>query len=105
MLKIYEWYRKKLLLRPNVLFVKYENMIQGFRGWLASLTEYLELDVPADSYARLLQEDHFGIQDEDVYSHKRQVQAGDHKRKLKPETIALLNNQFREVLAALNYPE
>ncbi|QKD83329.1 hypothetical protein HPC62_14990 [Thermoleptolyngbya sichuanensis A183] len=43
----------------------------------------------------------FQVEDEDVYRHKRQVLPGDHTRKLQPETIAVLNEKFAEVLNAL----
>lgn len=56
-------------------------------------------------YERLY-EDHkadFQVEDEDVYRHKRQVMPGDHTRKLLPETIAALNEQFANILKTLGY--
>lgn len=53
-----------------------------------------------------LYEDHkadFQVQDEDVYRHKRQVMPGDHTRKLQPQTIAALNQQFANILQTLGY--
>jgi hypothetical protein len=41
---------------------------------------------------------------EDAWSHRRQVTPGDHRDKLKPETISRLNGVFREALEALRYP-
>jgi hypothetical protein len=48
--------------------------------------------------------DEFTVDQEDIYSNKRQVTPGDHRRKLKPETIEHLNQVFADILQALNYP-
>lgn len=57
-------------------------------------------------YNKLLRKhrNEFEISKENVYAHKRQVSAGDHKRKLKAETINKLNKEFKEILNLLNYP-
>lgn len=48
-------------------------------------------------------EANFSVAREDLNSHKRQVQPGYHKRKLKPETIEILNDRFAEILETLGY--
>jgi hypothetical protein len=45
----------------------------------------------------------FKVSSEDIYKHKRQVTPGDHKRKLKPETIDILNQKTAEVLKLYDY--
>ena len=35
--------------------------------------------------------------------HKRKITPGDHKEKLTPETISILNEKFKGVLNKLNY--
>ncbi|MBF2086428.1 sulfotransferase domain-containing protein [Thermoleptolyngbya sp. C42_A2020_037] len=64
---------------------------------------------PSPTFSTLYQElfeahkTDFQVEDEDVYRHKRQVLPGDHTRKLQPETIAVLNEKFAEILNALGY--
>jgi hypothetical protein len=43
------------------------------------------------------------VSSENAHAHKRQVVPGDHRRKLAPETIVQLNQQFGEILSLLQY--
>lgn len=86
--------------KPNVLFLRYEDMIadpatfeERFRYFVDMSVEKGEIVSPED----------FQQEREDPRAHKRHVQAGDHKNKLKPATIAALNQEFERVLEALNY--
>lgn len=102
-LKRYENYCENLLGRPNVFFVKYEDMVNDFPTWLNTVIKALELDnVDKELVEKLIHEAGFDVE-ENVNSHKRQAKPGDHKRKLKPETISKLNETFSEVLDLLNY--
>ena len=46
-------------------------------------------------------ENSFHVAMENQYNHKRCVTPGDHQRKLRPETIAMLNNRLKDVLDML----
>jgi len=103
LLKKYNACCQRLLGEPNVLFVKYEDMVTDFSSWLDSIINFLQFDVSQETVSQLTKEANFDVKEEDIYSHKRQVTPGDHKRKLAPETIKILNSEFGEVLDLLGY--
>ncbi len=96
-------YHKELMGKPNVLFLKYEDMVTNFEPWLDRLLGFLDLDVDPGLIAEIKAGADFKVSNEDIYKHKRQVTPGDHKRKLKPETIDILNKKTAEVLKLYNY--
>ena len=51
----------------------------------------------------LIKSNSFQNKKEDIHSHIRNIYPGDHKRKLKPETIEILNEEFESVLKILDY--
>lgn len=102
-LKKYSEYSKELMDRPNVLFVKYEDMVNDFETWLNSVIKFLELDVSKEKVNKIVSKADFTVDKEDIHSHKRQVTPGDHQRKLKPETIEVLNSEFGEILDKFGY--
>lgn len=97
-LERYKIYCEKLINRPNVLFFKYEDMINDFHSWLYKLREFTSLNVKEETIKTIIRNASFNVDKEVVKSHKRQVAPGDHKRKLKKETINILNSQYKEVL-------
>lgn len=101
--KIYAEYCDQLLGRPNVFLSKYEKLVTDFDGWLKDLIEFLDFDPPAALIEELRRGASFDVE-ENVTQHKRQVTPGDHKRKLKPETVDELNACFGDVLDRLQYP-
>ncbi|NEQ65781.1 MAG: sulfotransferase domain-containing protein [Symploca sp. SIO2D2] len=102
-LKKYNDYCQELLPKSNVLLVKYEDMVTDFNSWLDTLVNFLKFDVNPKIVNKIINQADFTVQKEDIYSHKRQVHPGDHKRKLAPETIERLNSEFGEVLDLLGY--
>lgn len=113
----YEEYCENLIGKSNVNFVKYEDMVLQFDKWLHT---YLSSFQPVESsgfsllgkkiwrqlFVQSLLLRHnwkFRKRKENVNRHVRQVFPGDHKRKLKPDTIEELNNQFAHVLKQLDY--
>jgi len=101
--KTYETYCSELLGKPNVLFLKYEDMVADFEPWLRRAAEHVGLDGNELLLRRIIGEADFEVKGDDVYSHKRQVKPGDHRRKLKRETIEILNVEFHGVLERLGY--
>jgi hypothetical protein len=91
--------------RPNTVFLRYEDMIAEPSVWLRSVAGVMGVNEPAvlnDLTTTL--ESSFAVDREDAWSHRRQVRAGDHRDKLRPETISRLNDVFRDVLDPLGYP-
>ena len=101
----YKEYHRELMGKPNVLFLKYEDMVGDFSAWLDRLTGFLELDLGREFIAGLKAGAEFKVSKEDVYKHKRQVTPGDHRRKLKPETIEILNAKTREIRQFFGYSD
>jgi hypothetical protein len=102
-LRAYQFYVDHLLGQENVAFVKYEEMVTHFPSWLDRVIDFWGLEMNKKTRDHFLQSADFTVQKEDVRSHKRQVTPGDHLRKLQPETIEVLNEKYRDVLAALGY--
>jgi hypothetical protein len=100
--KYYEYYQE-LMDKPNVLLLKYEDMVYDFDTWLNRLLKFLDLEVSESLMVEIKAAASFKVDKEDVYKHKRQVTPGDYKRKLKPETIEALNAKSYEILERFSY--
>jgi hypothetical protein len=99
----YVEYHRELMGKPNVFFLKYEDMVTDFDPWLDRLLEFLELNVSPQLIEEIRASANFKVSKEDIYKHKRQVTPGDHKRKLKAETIDILNKNTEEILKLYGY--
>lgn len=102
---VYTRYCRNLLDRENVTLVTYEEMVSNYQAWLKTVISGLSLADPDGAYEILYEryKDSFTVDGEDVNRHKRQVAPGDHRRKLKPETIEKLNENFAEVMGKFGY--
>ncbi|MEA3210607.1 MAG: hypothetical protein QOE70_3664 [Chthoniobacter sp.] len=96
-------YRRNLLHKPHVLLAKYEKLVTDFDGWLAEITAFMEVKPAQRTLDELRGAAEFKVE-ESAARHKRQVTPGDHQRKLKPETVARLNELFAEDLRAFGWP-
>ncbi len=115
----YENHLSHLLGRENVIFVKYEDMVSSPDLWLADyIRAFRHLPIPHrkswfrsvpnswEEMARYLSckfAKEFKTPRENKYNHKRQVLPGDHRRKLTPETVSLLNDELGPVMERLGY--
>lgn len=93
----YNLYTKYLFGKKNVLFLKYEDMITNFPAWLKEIFKHLDITPSEQLIKELIDGAKFEVK-EDIYAHKRQVKAGDHRRKLQVNTIKELNLQFQDIL-------
>lgn len=100
--KRYEDYIHEVLNKENVLFLKYEDMVSDFPSWLSKMSNGLGI-YDEGTVQRIIKENDFSSRKEDKHSHIRNVQPGDHLNKLKPRTIQKLNEEFQDILTALNY--
>ena len=100
-----ERYRPALELTEgtNVRFVKYETLVTRFPEWLENVLDLLGLSDEKRLKQKLLQRyrDEFQLDESD--NHKRNILPGDHKEKLKPETIQKLDQRFQAVLQRFDY--
>jgi hypothetical protein len=116
----YDVFCSQLAGRENVLVLRYEDLVSDYRTWLAQFltvfSDWADDDAPPGSertsrrslaavHRRFYDkfQDEFTVPAEDIHRHKRQVTPGDHRRKLKPETIEKLNAIFADVLHLLGY--
>ena len=99
----YEEYSEKFHGKPNVLFLKYEDMVADFEPWLSRLIEFTGLNLGEKTIELIKSTANFNVDKEDRKSHKRQVTPGDYKRKLKEETIQVLNAEFEKILERFQY--
>jgi hypothetical protein len=115
----YELLLREVHGRPNVVHTRYEDLVSDYRAWLSRFLSVFEHLPEAQRRSGLLREtrlarlrrelvkrhaDAFDVGGENVRVHKRQVKPGDHLRKLKPETIARLDDELAHVLSTLAYP-
>ncbi len=89
----------RLAARYDVHLTTYEQLVTEPQTWLDALLAYLGVALSTWRRRRLISPQDFTIKREDPKAHFRQVQPGDHLRKLSDETIAWLNSKFAEVLA------
>jgi hypothetical protein len=102
----YAVYLDRLLGKPNVILVKYEDMVTDYGGWLKRFIAPFPLaDKPAVIEQLVSRSaNFFPARRTDVMTHVRHVTPGDYKAKLQPATIERLDEVFARVLAALGYP-
>ncbi|MGK7907003.1 MAG: sulfotransferase domain-containing protein [Synechococcus sp.] len=103
--KRYRDYIDQLLGRPNVILVKYEEMVTDYRSWLEKFVKPFPLDDKGIVIDKLVAQSStfFPKRTRDVMNHVRHVTPGDHQNKLKPSTIQQLNDIFSDTLDALGY--
>ena len=105
LLKRYSDYIDHVLGRRNATLVKYEEMVTDFPSWLEKFIAPFPLKDKKATVNELvaLSPQIFPSRTQDVMHHVRHITPGDHKNKLKAETIDELNHVFRDVLVALDY--
>ena len=85
--------------------VYYEEMVLSFPKYLSKVVAAFNFPFPSLPIARYATRYRNEFKpDKANDGHKRSVLPGDHVRKLRPETIAKLNEIFAPELKALNYP-
>lgn len=100
----YQRFAEDFLPRENVLFLQYEDMVNQFPVWLRQLADFL-VDEPDEELLKTLisESDFRPNESEDKYAHKRSGKPGGYRDKLNEETIRWIEEEFGEVLTALNY--
>jgi hypothetical protein len=94
------------LLKPgySTALLTYEEMILDFPEWLLRLQAFCGFSMSSQLQERLVSAArHSASRKERIDSHARQVLPGDHRRKLKRQTIDELNGRFEDVLTRLGY--
>jgi hypothetical protein len=89
----------------NLKLYRYEDVIFSKRKWLASVLEFVGIDMPMEAINRIADRQDFRPKVEDPGRHIRRVTPGDHRNKLQQETILELNQVFAEVLERFGYSQ
>lgn len=87
----------------NGLVRRYEDVFFDKHSFLREIFEHFGIDVPADVIASVAAKHDIRPESEDETKHIRKGTPGDHAEKLAPETIAELNDIFRDVGAFYGY--
>ena len=101
----YQRYLDELLDRPTTIVVSYEQMVLSFPAWLEKIVSAFDPVDPEETRAIVTARHANSVAagEEDVWSHKRKVTPGDHREKLRPETIQQLDEIFAVTLEMLGY--
>lgn len=102
-LKTYSDYLEKFANRSDVLLIRYEDLVTDFESVLSKLLDFIDYSEKEKALNYWKKNYPFVVEKEDVQRHKRKVLPGDHKEKLKQDTIHELNNRFAHVLSHLGY--
>lgn len=102
---IFERYELHLFpMCPQVHMARYEDMVIDFASWLDALLLAAGLEIPVRMREELIQNhEQRRPQGEDIHKHLRRGRPGEHKEKLKSETIQQLNHIFAAPLSRFNY--
>jgi hypothetical protein len=101
--KTYTEYLDHVYGKKNVLFLKYEELISDFKSCLLKINTHCGFELTEEQLKKLDKSEKFNKKQEDQNTHIRKISSGDHKEKLKPETIGILNKKFEGILRILNY--
>lgn len=91
------------LVGSNLMLRRYEDIIFDKLRFFGEVCRHLSLDVREQRLARVAEKFDVRPAQEDPYKHVRQVTPGDHRAKLKPETIEQLNDIFSAVIRRYDY--
>lgn len=88
---------------PSVLIVTYEEMIANYGAWLDKIIKHAGFTPTPEAVTRYIGSAPRPKKSENPDRHIRQITPGDHRRKLRPETINELNLRFADSLKAFGY--
>ncbi len=101
---VYRRYRDGLVGRPGVLLARYEHLVGDLGTWLDEVTAFCGWTLDLTTRAELTAAAAPGAAGaEDPTRKRRQVTPGDHARKLRPDTVAQLDDRLADVLTAFGY--
>ncbi|MDY6937865.1 MAG: sulfotransferase domain-containing protein [Cyanobacteriota bacterium] len=92
-----------LLEGLNFKLFRYEDIIFQKQQWVQDILNFLGLNIPEEKVKNIAQKHDIFPTGENPDSHIRKVTPGDYKNKLKPETIAKLNECFYVILEKYSY--
>jgi hypothetical protein len=102
---IYQHYTDLMVSKqPGLYLTRYEEMTLDFDSWFRNLLAYCEFDISKKLKQILYEQaEHIKPAQENIQAHIRKGIAGDHKNKLRPDTIEKLDEIFSQVLKDFDY--
>lgn len=94
----YDLYQRNWNKMRQLRFVRYEDMIADFPGYLQGMNAFYDCGKSESEVAAIAAKENFEVTKEDKFAHKRSVKARSFESKLKPETIDALNERFAGLL-------
>lgn len=88
---------------PEVQLLTYEEMVENTPAWAEKVLNFFDQPMTPKLERILAGDLDFSVSAEDVSKHKRQVSPGDHRRKLKPETIEQMNDVLGPAMRNFGY--
>lgn len=88
---------------PRTLLLRYEEFIYDKRKLVEDVCKFLTLDVPESRRAEIAQQFDLIPKSDRPNEHVRQAHPGDHQRKLKVETVCVLNEILARSLELFGY--
>ena len=82
---------------------RYEDIFYDKEGFLRRIFEHFGLQVEDEVFERVARDNDIRPEKEDVSQHIRKGAPGDHREKLRPETIQSLNQTFSDIFDWLGY--
>lgn len=82
---------------------RYEDIIFDKGAWVRDMVGYLGWTVAERAIDRIVERHDLRPSAEDVGQHVRKVTPGDHREKLRPETIAMIEQRFAPIMERFGY--
>ena len=102
--RVLRGYISVLDANPNTFHIyRYEDVIFKKREWIADMCNYFGWSVAESTMRKVADKNDIRPRAEKESQHVRQVSPGDYLRKLKPETIAQLNQLLEKELSYFGY--
>jgi hypothetical protein len=96
--------KRALANTPRHRLYRYEEIIFDKRAWAADMVDYLGLQAPPRLISAVAARNDLVPAQDAPLQHVRHVTPGDHRDKLRPETIAALDARFAHLMKRLGYP-
>ena len=90
-------------IQPGVKTYRYEDVVFRKRDWVLDMLEHLGWSIDQATVFETVDPLDIRPGKEDVGEHVRQVSPGDHKRKLKPETIDAISAELADMISEYGY--
>lgn len=88
---------------PAHRLYRYEDVVFDKLPWTLDMLDYFGLSVPERRVAAIVGRNDVRPSEEDPQAHVRRVTPGDHREKLKPQTIAALDHRLAPLLRRFGY--